>query len=225
MTKTYILSIDPANKSLAISFFSYNNNYNNDIKEELKKKELNYLKLINIDKILNNIIDIKYMDVIDLFPDIKVIDINILDRTNLFKLNILNINKMIFKYIEEFNINEIIVCIEYQPVFNNKSNVVFNQLIYEYSCNKIFNIQIMYPVLKNKIYFHPLLKHKEFISKYNNLYIANKMHTRENFLYFIKIFNLEKDIKHIQKKNLDDISDTFLQSIAYLKFIKKCFNN
>jgi len=220
MDNTYILSIDPANKSLAISFFSYNNRYKEDIRDELKKEQKNKIKIKNINNILNTIIDIKYMDVLDLFPNIKVCDIGIIERTNLFKYNIQQINTKLNKYIDELNIKQIIVCIEYQPVFNNKSNIIFNQLLYEYSYNKLYSIQILYPILKNKIYFHPLLKHNEFIRKKNNLYRANKIHTRENFIYFIKLFNLENNIKHIKTSNLDDISDTLFQGLAYILFIQ-----
>jgi hypothetical protein len=220
MDNIYILSIDPANKSLAISFFSYNNNYRDNIKTEIKKIQPNKLKLKNIDNILNNVINILYMDVIDLFPDIKVSEINLIDRTNLFKYNIQQVNNKLDKFIEELHITKIVVCIEYQPVYNHKSSIIFNQLIYEYSYNNLYNIQIIHPTLKNKIFFHPSLTHNEIIKSCSSAYQSNKKHTKENFLYLIKSFNLENRIKHIKKKNLDDIADTIFQGLAYVLYIR-----
>lgn len=212
--KIYLLSFDCANKSLAVSFFSYNLNYKSDIQIINNNNNSNINKFININKILNNIIHIFYLNVIDLFPDFKVKELDILQRSNSLKFHINKINS----FISNFNFNKIIVCIEYQPSFNDKSRVIFNQLIYEYSNNKLFDIQIIHPTLKNTIYFHKQLKHGNFIAKYNNQYTANKNHTKQNFLYFIKLFHLSDLIKHIKKKNIDDIADSFIQAIAYIQY-------
>lgn len=221
MSKTYILSIDPANKSLAVSFFSYDNLYKDKINNELEFITNNTLK--NIDNILNNVFNFMLLEVIDLLPDKKVQTTDILTRTLLFKKAIYMINNKMMRYINEYKIDKIIVCIEYQPVFNDKSKTIYNQLIYEYSYDPLYEIQIMSPALKNQIYFNKNLVHKEFIKKYNSGYRANKIHSKENFLYVLKIFNMLEKIKKIKTKNLDDIADTFLQGIAYLKFNAKLF--
>ena len=73
---------------------------------------------------------------------------------------------------------------------------------------------------KNKIYFNKELQHSRFIQKYNNNYIANKNHTKQNFLYLLNKYNLEYIIKKIKKKNLDDLADSFMQIIAYIYYIE-----
>ncbi len=74
---------------------------------------------------------------------------------------------------------------------------------------------------KNLIYFDKTLIHSNFIKKYANNYLANKNHTKYNFLYFLKSFNLMHLIKNIKKKNYDDIADSFMQIIAYVYILKK----
>ena len=74
---------------------------------------------------------------------------------------------------------------------------------------------------KNKIYFNNELKHSTFIQKYSNNYLANKNHTKSNFLYFLKTFKLEYVIDKIKAKNIDDLADSFMQIFAFIKFIKK----
>ena len=72
--------------------------------------------------------------------------------------------------------------------------------------------------MKNKISFHPSLHHSEFVKNNNNMYIANKKHTKKNFLYYIELFNLNDKIKQIKNKNLDDIADTLFQALAFIKY-------
>jgi len=214
----YYLLFDIANKSLAINLLYFNNNY----KDELKGANLSNLEdLILYNKKINNIIKFEYYAVIDLIPNQKVVDTTVLFRTNKLKIFLKELNIFLNNTIEKKNIENIKLLIEYQPSFNDKSKTIYNQIIYEFSDNPIYDIVIMNPLYKNKIYFSKDLKHSKFIQKYNNNYIANKNHAKANFLYFLKEFNLEYVIKNIKKKNIDDLSDSFMQIFGYLQFIHK----
>ena len=132
----------------------------------------------------------------------------------------MNLNIQISELKNINNIEKITVLVEYQPSFNEKARTIYNQIIYEYSDNKQYNVIIMNPLYKNKIYFNKELQHSRFIQKYNNNYIANKNHTKQNFLYLLNKYNLEYIIKKIKKKNLDDLADSFMQIIAYIYYIE-----
>lgn len=215
----YCLSIDCSNKSLAICFIDINYNWKNEILTKLKKNKTNIINnediLKEINKDLDNIINIKICKVTDLIPTKKVKDTNIIERTLQLKIHIQNIKEIINKEAPNKHIN---IYIEYQLNANDKSRTIYNQLIYAFSNYKFYNIIIVKPTLKNQIYLSNNLKHNKFIQKYNTLYNANKNHCKENFLYYIKIFNKQKHISNIKKQNLDDIADAFLQCIAYNKF-------
>lgn len=221
----YFLSIDVANKSLAISFLEYNNilyKNVNLIKINSNNSQLSNIKdLININNNLNNIIKYYICEVIDLLPNKKVRNCGILERSNALKEYLTTLKIRIEEYINSLNISKITLLIENQPSFNDKSRTAFNQIIYAFSKNDIYKIKVMNPMYKNFISFKPELKHYNFIKKYSNNYLANKNHTKENFLYFIDRFNLKSIIKKIKKKNYDDIADSFMQIFAYIFIIKK----
>jgi hypothetical protein len=221
----YFLSIDVANKSLAISFLEYNNILSknvNLIKININNSNIsNITDLININNNLNNIIKYYICEVIDLLPNKKVRNCNILERSNALKDYLRNLKIRIKEYINNLNISKITLLIENQPSFNDKSRTVFNQIIYAFSKNNIYKIKVMNPMYKNFIYFSKELKHYNFIKKYSNNYLANKNHTKENFLYFIENFNMKDKIKKIKKKNYDDIADSFMQIFGYIFILKK----
>lgn len=231
----YYLSFDCANKSLGVSFFKFKDDYNLSLlklynkfslikeqsesnilskikilKLELKKKDFssyfNFLKELNI--ILDSIFTIHYFNVINLLEDKKTKDVGVIDRTKSLKSKLNEIDKMVFNELKE---NKLTVCIEYQMNCNDKSRTVYNQLIYNYSCIDNVEVKVIAPAYKNKIYIHKDLKHNVFIQKYRNNYIANKKHTYENFKFFVNVFN--HNISHIKKKNIDDIADSFIQTL------------
>jgi hypothetical protein len=214
----YFLSIDVANKSLAISFLEYN-------KLKINNKINNIYDLIALNNNLNNIIKYYICEVIDLLPNKKVKNCNIIERSNALKNYIKQLKIRIKQFIEELKINKILLLIEFQPSFNDKSKTAFNQLIYAFSNNNIFTIKVMNPMYKNFIYFTKELKHSNFIKKYANNYLANKNHTKENFLYFLEKYNMKDKIINIKKKNYDDIADSFMQIFAYIFILKKYHNN
>lgn len=108
------------------------------------------------------------------------------------------------------------VLIEYQMNANQKSNAIYNMIIYHY-CK--YEIVIMKPALKNQITLRDDLPLARFLGLASNNYQANKNHSKFNFLYFIHLFEHKDKIAHIKNKNLDDIADTFMQMCAYLKKI------
>lgn len=220
----YYLSFDIANKSLAISFIFFNNNYRNEIfKINVENKNIeSYIKnMKNLNEELNKLFIYYIYEVVDLIPQQKVRDTTIVQRSNKLKEYLKKLNIELDKYIEDNKIQNITVLVEYQPSFNDKSKTIYNQIIYEYSDNKIYKIKVINPLYKNKIYFTKELQHSRFIQKYNNNYIANKNHTKSNFLYILNKYNLEHVIKNIKKKNLDDLADSFMQIIAYIFLIEK----
>jgi len=193
----FYLSIDVANKSLAISFIKY-----------IKLKHLKILSnettklktLMNFNKELNESISYYICEVIDLIPNKKVRNTSQLERTSALKAYLQQLQTKLNDYIDKFNITKIKVLVELQPSFNDKSRAAFNQIIYEFSNLPIFKIKIMNASYKNTISLNKNLTHSNFIKKYSNNYLANKNHTKENFLYFLKSFNLLHLIKNIKKK-------------------------
>lgn len=221
----YYLSFDVANKSLATSFLYYNHNYKslfNNKNSNTDVKDI-YNNMIETNNTLNNIIEYLYFNVEDLIPGKKVKDTDIIERSIGLKKYMSELKLFIDKSISEKNINEIYVIIEYQLSSNYNANAIYNQIIYEFSQynSDLYKIIIMNPSYKNKIYFNNNLKHSSFIQKYSNNYLANKNHTKQNFIYFLKIYNLEYVLDNIKAKNIDDLADSFMQIFAFIKYLKK----
>lgn len=224
----YVLSIDSATKSLAISIVKYNTNLSNDISDLYNsyiesKKTLddfdtiqNYSKLLaDIDLLLHSRFDVKYLDVIDLIPNNKVTDVSIVDRTKKLYDYLNNTLDNILQSLD-INNNEWLFLIEYQMGQNQKSNIISSQLIYHLSKYN-HPLEIIGPSLKNKIVIGGSDGHySNFIESHTTNYAANKSHSRYNFLTLIKRNNLEDSIKHIKKKNIDDIADAVLQGLSYV---------
>ena len=208
------LSIDCANKSLAIGFYTLNlNNWKQNLLSILQNKTLNYEdKLILSNNLLDNVVNINFLQVIDLIPNQKVKETSLIDRSIQLKFYITKIKNDI----ENKSDDIINIFIEYQMNANDKSRCIFNQLIYAFSDTNLYKISVVIPTLKNKIYFSEELKHCKILQRYNRVYTANKIHCKENFLLFINLFNKKKYIKDIKKKNIDDIADTFMQMLGYL---------
>lgn len=221
----YYLSFDVANKSLATSFLYYNHDYKNLFNTDTIKKS-NHINIYNnlkkTNKQIDNIIEYIYYNVEDLIPGQKLKDTNIIDRSKSLKKYLETLKLIINKTINDRNIIKIYMLIEYQLSSNYNANAIYNQIIYEFSesNSNLYEIVIMNPSYKNKIYFSNDLKHSLFIQKYSNNYLANKNHTKSNFLYFLKIFKLSYVINDIKAKNIDDLADSFMQILAYIYFIE-----
>lgn len=208
----YYLSFDVANKSLAVSFINYDLDYKKKFNNIDKNNIIEYIS--NVNNILNNIVNYIYCDVIDLIPNKKIKDTTIQERTLSLKLALQNIKKIVTDYCD----TDVMVIIEYQMCQNYNANAIYNQIIYEFIEDK-YNIFIIRPSYKNKIYFSKELEYSQFICKYNNNYSANKAHTKANFLYFLDKYNMLDMIKNIKKKNIDDLADSFIQIFAYINYL------
>lgn len=215
----YYLSIDCANKSLAIGFYQLNlNNWQKNLICILNNNNLsNEEKINNSHNFLNNnIINIIFLKVIDLIPHKKLKDTTLIERSIQLKYHIDKIQKQIIDYID--NSEKITILIEYQMNANDKSRAIYNQLIYAFADPELYQIEIVKPTLKNEIYFKDELKYCNVIKNYSKNYSANKAQSKLNFLYFLNSFNQIDKIKDIKKKNIDDIADTFMQLVGYLKY-------
>ena len=151
--------------------------------------------------------------------------------------------------ISEENSALVKVLLEYQMGPNDKSRNVCSQILYHYSTIDIeyknsdnlnieynidefeeksthknfYDIEIVGPLLKNKINLDPDKPYEFFAKKYVKPYDANKAHSKNNFLYWIKKANIPHMIKGIKKKNLDDIADSTNMTLAWLYFKSKLF--
>ena len=213
------LSFDIASRSLAFSFLFYNDNVLKNIKTIFSNKDMDISRLESINNVITESIQYFYGDVVDLNAGKQMKDMILLERTINLKNTLIELkNALIQKQIElNLDIKDVKVLLEYQMSANYQANSVFNQIYYEFS---EFAPIIVNPCYKNKIYFSDDLMYKFFSEKYSRNYSANKAHSKENFLYFLKTFNLEHIIINIKKKNLDDIADSFMQIFAYINFIK-----
>lgn len=233
----FIIGIDVATKSLAISIIKYKSNkivqeemnlaiknyrkYKKTIKKTLNEELNNLLKkyqeLLEFTNSLLCPIEILFVDVKDLIPDKKLKDTNILERTN----NLRKYLNEIDKKISELNISEknLDILIEYQMGPNDKSRVISAQLLYHFSKYSTANIELVGPSLKNSLFFknNEESHYSKFLEKYSTNYSANKAHSKYLFLELLKNIGKSDIINDIKKKNIDDISDSVLMSIAWLK--------
>ena len=239
----HIISYDIASKSLAISIIYFNKNWKSELKTKRDSYNSNISKLDNpidickytinylleIDKLASELINLIYVDIIDLIPGEKLKDTTAILRTSRLKSYL----KAIDKKLVDLN-DDIIVLLEYQMGPNDKSRNVCSQILYHYSdsdsnfsnVNIIdkpnnlhkYKIEILGPSLKNKINFIKETPYSYYTRKYTKLYDANKNHSKENFIYWINKNKMTHMIKNIKKKNLDDIADSFNMAFAWLLF-------
>ena len=227
---SWYLSFDCAAKNMGASLYKYDNQYmkklnallNSDFKDARDMKSnmssiINRINNVNLLKamiaIIDNIISIKFVKLINTIDNTKLKNTNIIDRSYNLKQQLCIIDSVI----EHENITNVTVHIEYQMNINNCSLAVMNQLVYHYT-KPNYTVKIIYPALKNKLYFHDNLKHRCFIKKYNSNYKSNKEHCKFNFLYFVYVFKLHVILENISLKKIDDIADSFMQSLANVNY-------
>ncbi len=240
----YVLSIDTATKSLAVSLVEYNIHLNDDIDniykkyKEQKNKILNenidnesdeytsllkqYLLLLTeLDDILSKRITVHYLNVIDLIPGKKIIETTIQERTKLlYKYLTEIVDPLIDRYYRpaERGDNEWIFLLENQMGPNTKSNIISAQIIYHLSKYDI-DIKLIGPTLKNKIIVGgEESRHSNFLEARKTNYAANKSHSRFCFNKLMEHLNITNMIteNNIKKANVDDIADSVLQGLAYV---------
>ena len=169
--------------------------------------------IIKLNKKIDNSLNIVYVNVFDLIPNIKIKDSTLLDRTISLKKILNNLDDIINTYNDKLEL----VLIEYQMNLNDKSRDISGKIMYHYCNNITNNIKLIGPSLKQKISFNEKLHYNHYIQRYNSLYRANKKHSADNFLHWINLFNKNDLIKHIKNKNIDDAADSFIMIYAYLK--------
>lgn len=111
--------------------------------------------------------------------------------------------------ISKINYESDIVVIENQMRINEKSTGVFYCLLYEYGPKA----RIIMPSEKNKLNLGGVHR-SDMIAKYSSAWSANKVHSRENFIVIAK----EQGFT-LPRKCVSDIADAYFQAIAW------CFYN
>lgn len=209
-----VLSFDCANRSLAVCYASINKNTYAPLMEAIQNSKDN--KELYLDYV-----QIHFVKVFDITSGKKfdTVQKSILLKTQLQELDAqiktesdkLNRTYGVSKSDEPYSQ----VLIEYQMSVNDKSRAVSQQLVYHY-CDKA-NVYLVGPTLKNKIDLSAdrSLSYGDFIAKYSSKYIANKNHTKQNFLHYLYKTELSDIINPIKKKNYDDIADSFAQIIGF----------
>lgn len=212
----------------------------NDIKQQL----FNYTSIINniIKPIFLDVVDlipekkIKDMTVITRANRLKSY-INYIDKLVYSEIKKDNNNLL--------NTVNIKVLLEYQMGPNDKSRNVCSQILYNYSniddhdfksCNFTqltsqydktpktikdisYSVDIVGPSLKNKIDLDKTMDYCFFLNKYKNKYNANKKHSSYNFLLWMERHSFKYMVENIPKKNIDDIADAFIMTLAWIKYI------
>lgn len=217
-----IISVDAANKSLAVACLEYHDC--SLIFAELLLELINCKnmapQLDKMSKALDNI-TINLLTVVDLIPGKKISETNLVERT-------CSLKKFLFKITSEMTSTkwltaDVHLVIEYQMGPNRKSGDIQSQIMYHFSQYlPQNNIHVIGPSLKNKLKFQkdPLSFHNFYIEKYQTLYAANKAHTRYLFLSWLKNNKQSSKLQNIKKKNYSDISDAFCQAIAWCELFQ-----
>jgi len=221
----FTISIDTATKSMAVSIIQYNleiddqvytlyKTYLVDKKKTTTAVELLQLYIDLLDCVINlvdNRIQIHYLNVVDLIPGQKVAETDVVFRT-----------RQLYSYLTEIDVildkleGPKLFLLEYQMGPNVQSNMISSQLLYHFSKYSDAEIKILGPSLKNKVYIGgDDAKYFNFLEKYKTLYAVNKNHTKYNFLKLMTYLDTHDKIAHIKKKNIDDIADSVLMSLAY----------
>lgn len=197
--KTF-LSWDCAHKSLAYSYIRVN-------VEADKNNANDYIQVIS-------------MSVVDLLPGKKMADTDDMERIRALK-----------KFLCEGPVATIepgtTVLIERQPVgkfapaANTLSTSVANCLAFYYADH---DVKFVSPTKKNKVHFNhenAPASYETYEAKYKKKYDANKQHSKDNFLFVSRTFGLEPHWRHVDKACLDDLADSFMQILGYLKGVNK----
>lgn len=194
------LSIDVATKSLAMGLYEVNLK---SIPKEIPNDESG----------LDRIIQVIHLEVINLTEHLSAKKISIHEKAIALKKALTRFDT----FIPEGASYQVII--EYQMNANHMSNAIFNMIAYHYA--DVAPVHTVYPSLKNTIYLHPKLKLSDFMANATNNYLANKNHSKWNFLYFMLLFEYKEKLKYIKPSNYDDIADTFMQCLAFVR-LNKC---
>jgi hypothetical protein len=222
----FIISFDIAIKSLAVAILETDDEWCMKLQIANDNTEI-YDKINELRNVINNVIKPIYLDVIDLIPNKKIKETDVVLRSARLKGFLSIIEEKIKNY------DNVKILLEYQMGANDLSRNICSQILYHFAntdtnyisanadsnktIKKKYDIEIVGPSLKNKINF--VKDHSEFSKKYSNNYNANKAHSKCNFLYWLDLFGYTYMIQNIKKKNLADISDAFNMAIAWFYMV------
>jgi len=224
----YVVSFDPATKSLAVSIMYYNLHIVSDIQllylNYVKQKNnttynnaninvllTSYVTLLDaVSVLLHNRIKVIKLSVIDLIPNCTLVNSTALQRSAAlhdYLHNVLDIDLLG---------HDCIFLLEFQMGPNIKSGTIASQIMYhliKYKCD----IQLVGPALKNKVIIGGAASaYSEFIKRYSTNYACNKAHAKHNLYELLRYLNASASITHIHKKNHDDIADAVLIGLSYV---------
>ncbi len=244
-----IYSFDCAIKNLGFCCIEVNTNWRNDVAKNIKDIETFYADSLDenpldtmhnlvtkSEKIVNSILDIKYMNIFDFAAEGCVRDVKFTEvvkrlkyilfclETQLPKPDVvlieyqMNVNdkaRGIARYIEEY----------FLPIGGTDATITYAMDAYPLidadipaTLAKNTVIHMVPPNIKNayQVDSSPKGGYQAFIVKHNRAYDANKAHTTHNFKYFLETRGLSDVIKGIPNK-LDDIADAFMQAYGWCK--------
>ena len=242
-----IYSFDCAIKNVGFCCLSVNTEWRTDVQNIITETDNFYqssskdpLSTMNdllqkADKIVDSILDIKYMNIFDLAAEGNALDVKLTEIVKRLKYVLFCLEKQLPA--------PDIVLIEYQMNANDKSRGI-SRYIEEYflplggtdatitaaiasypliaadippELVKFTQIHLVNPNLKNAYKVDPseLGDYQTYIVKYNRTY-ANKAHTTHNFRYFLQTRGLSHVIEDVPNK-LDDAADAFMQAYAWCK--------
>lgn len=213
----HYVGVDCAHKSLGISYITFDptryskiNEVLKELKEELDLKKIDFM-LQQIITHLDNIINVRHVEVINLLGDKHIKDLNFVERTGLLKTALEQVDKNIGLYFAPLSKPPTIL-VEYQMSANFKSHDIYSSIIFHF-VNRCPVISIG-PSLKQTIAFTKEGRYEHFIKKYSSNYAANKKHSAFNLTKWLAVFNKMNMIKGIKK--LDDVGDAVLMSISFI---------
>jgi hypothetical protein len=216
----YVLSFDPAHKSLGVCFMYISDNYKrtDDLYEA-------FMQHGSMDRLVNELEDrcrreVLHVDVVDLLPNVKVADVDQCEVTkrlsayldSLYAAHILASlsNTGLTTQLGPTNA-QLVVLVEDQTK-NKKSTQIQHQILM-YFVDKASSIHLVNPRHKNTLFIEGDEKSfiAHYVNTYKNKYDANKAHSRYLFCKLVD----PTAYKHVKKSLLKDCADAHNQVISW----------
>jgi hypothetical protein len=226
----YIIGIDAATKSLALSVISYRNVDDayaaaaqclDDYRA--KKLAIGPAKLHalagavdDITEILTNRCVVEQVRVVDLLPGQKVNSVDVITRAHALAKYMAEIDVCVRPYINA----QTHILIEYQMGPNDKSRTVSHQIIYHMVATyPEAHVHIIGPSAKNKLYIEGIddSRLEYHMAKHFRNYTANKNHAKALLRHIVPYCKepIQLAIDAVAKKNMDDVADAVTMSISW----------
>lgn len=212
-----VLSFDPAIKKMGVCFLRINMGVKQDLINELATHPITSAESVNnmmtnMNTILNNHMYVHWLDNIDMIPNKPVKSLTHMQLATAVNTTVADLDERCSGHTVHA------VLIESQPLgVGGRNAVVCGQLLTHYLNRKksgwCGQVECISPLWKNRVCVVSNLTYAEFLKrKYSSPYTCNKAHCRENFKAWAKLtgYDLTKN-----KKHLNDISDAFMQALAW----------